>query len=1087
MDSLLEKYGWNDLLSHSNFSFLIGASHPHELLTRACELGYSSLGLCDFNGVYGLARAYRCELKLKKEGCLNIPKLIYGAEVNLAHDHHLPIILQDNLCLFAKNARGYAQLCSMLSTMHEVKKHDVSLPLKELLKCDSRCFVAIQPMRGVVRQNDEAMFFRRCETLKEHFGDNFYLTVSRHLNPSEDKWIPRVLSAAQRYQVPLLLSQDSFFHKIQRKPISDAVQAMRLNKTLSESVSHMFVNRERCLHDLNVVRTRYGKLPCYKQALMNSYELTQSFQFSFSELRYQYPKEMIPEGYTAQSYLEQLSWKTAQKIYGELLPQKVEESIYSELELIHKLGFADYFLTVWDIVRWARSQDILCQGRGSAANSAVCYVLGITSVNPSNFDLLFERFMSAERGDPPDIDVDFEHERREEVIQYIYRRYGRNRAAMVANVITFRTRGAFRFTGKALGISEQVLSQATKIIESFYYRKVESQDQLGEIAKELETSFPKEKVEWKLWVHLANSIRGFPRHLGIHSGGFMISQTPITALCATEAATMEGRSVIQWCKDDVEALGFFKIDVLALGMLTAIRKTFELINKHYNKELTLANVPQEDAATYNMIQKADTVGVFQIESRAQMTMLPRLRPKTFYDLVVEVAIIRPGPIQGGLIHPYLKRRHGLEPVTFPNEKIKKILSRTLGIPIFQEQVMRIAMEVGGFTGGEADELRRHISAWQIKGALDPYMGKLATGMRRNGLSDEFIATIIGQMKAFADYGFPESHAASFAFLAYVSSYLKCHFPTAFFTALLNSQPMGFYSPHSLIQTAKHQGIAILPVCVQKSDWDTTMEALVDEAGNKTYGIRLGMRLVNSLAESVGERIIQSRASEKFADLEDFLVRTPLFRHELVTLAGAGAFESFGYGRRSALWISEAAPFCKILEDEEALPPFRPESESERIDADLKATGTTLARHPSAMIKSRYWSYSLSSSRVKLARELGGLIRNQIVAVFGMVIVKQAPPQAKGMVFFTMEDESGFLNLAFSPQVYRRYHEICDGQPFLCVEGRLQKEQEYQSIMVKKVFIPKEQKAPVVPIEARDFRHLSERVWRARAGVAGKRS
>ncbi|MEM7565447.1 MAG: error-prone DNA polymerase, partial [Pseudomonadota bacterium] len=549
----------------------------------------------------------------------------------------------------------------------------------------------------------------------------------------------------------------------------------------------------------------YRVIPEYQRALALSEELNQCCEFDLSQLGYQYPKEMIPTGLDAQGYLWQLVQNGLSQRFGATPPDKLIKQIDHEMDLIGKLQFADYFLTVWDIVSWAREQKILCQGRGSAANSSVCFLLGITSVNPDQFDLLFERFVSMERGDPPDIDVDFEHERREEVIQYIYRRYGRDRSAMVANVITFRGKGALRSVGKALGVPDPLLHQMSKIASSRYFRGAGTENIVMALKQDYEEANPDAtRVSWKLWMQLSEMLHGFPRHLGIHSGGFMLADKPLNCLLPQEPATMEGRSVIQWCKEDIEALGFFKIDVLSLGMLSAIRKCFDYVDLYYDQKFTLDRIPDDDSATYQMIQKADTVGTFQIESRAQMSMLPRLKPACFYDLVIEVAIIRPGPIQGKVIHPYLARREGLEPVTYPDERLRPILKRTLGIAIFQEQAMRIAIAVGNFSAGEANELRKKIGAWGIKDFnrdLHPLLVKLEKGMQENGIAPEFAEQIIGQMKGFAEYGFPESHAVSFSLIAYASCFLKCHFPAAFYISVLNSQPMGFYSPHALLQAA----------------------------------------------------------------------------------------------------------------------------------------------------------------------------------------------------------------------------------------------------------------------------------------------
>ena len=662
-------------------------------------------------------------------------------------------------------------------------------------------------------------------------------------------------------------------------------------------------------------------------------------------------------------------------------------------------------------------------------------MLRITAVDPTSFDLLFERFLSLERGDPPDIDVDFEHERREEVIQYIYQRYGRVRAAMVANVITFRTRGAIRSVGKALGISDSVLSHISNV-------KKCSDKSLPDIPD-------KHELPWKLWQTLTDKLVGFPRHMGLHSGGFIISQHELNQIVPQEPATMVDRTVIQWAKDDVESLGLFKIDVLALGMLTAIRKAFKLVQDHYQNDISLTAIPADDPDTYSMIQAAETVGTFQIESRAQMSMLPRLRPKSFYDLVVQIGIIRPGPIQGGLIHPYLKRRHGIEPVSYPHPKLIPILKRTMGVPIFQEQVMRIAMAVGDFTPGEADQLRKQVGAWSLNKDLGDFVEKFARGMRRNGIKEVHIDQLIGHLKGFANYGFPESHSASFALLAYASSYLKCHYQEAFYVALLNSQPMGFYSPHALLQSAKREGSTIKPISLNQSHWDVTIEA--DEPGVRA--IRLGFRLVHGLSKQGAEKLISYReAHGSWTNVHMFLKDCPLHRGDLTALVASNALAELGIGRQEALWLATAVPIAPILDNEEqiALPQ---EDSLQQVDRDFAAFGTTLGQHPTEVMRQRFWSYPLAENDVKTSKMISRLPNNSMVIVFGMVLVRQQPPTAKGMVFFTLEDQTGYINLVFTPQKAEIFKSIIDRHGFLCAQGRLQVEGRGHSVLVQTVYSP----------------------------------
>ncbi|MCP3689125.1 MAG: DNA polymerase III subunit alpha, partial [Gammaproteobacteria bacterium] len=1044
-------HGFHEWLCKTNFSFLQGASHPRDLVERANTLGYQSLCINDFDGGYGLARCYRELDYLKKQGQHRGLKLNYGAEIHLTEDHHLPVLLQHTLVLVARDQAGYRNLNRLLSYAHRDGKNNANVPLEYLLNSDVSGLVAIQPMRGLIRAVQNPIQYAELKSL---FKGDYFLAISRHLHPAEDRWIKPTLEIARQYALPYILSQDVFMHNRKQKSMSDLLQAIRTNQVLEDSQAYMLPNSERCLHGQSELQRLFHDIPHYRRALAVSSELNQSCVFDLDQLSYHYPKEMIPSGLDAQTYLCQLVEQGMHERIGAHPAAKIRQQIEHELVLIAQLEFADYFLTVWDIVCWARAQDILCQGRGSAANSAVCFVLGITSVNPNQFDLLFERFISMERGDPPDIDVDFEHERREEVIQYIYRRYGRERAAMVANVITFRGKGALRAVGKALGVHDKLLSKVSKIASSRYFRGTGAENIVLALKQDYQQQNPGDKtISWQLWMQLSEQLHGFPRHLGIHSGGFILADKPLHCLLAQEPASMAGRSVIQWCKDDIEALGFFKIDVLSLGMLSAIRKCFAYVDYYYGKTLQLHNIPDDDKATYAMIQKADTVGTFQIESRAQMSMLPRLKPACFYDLVIEVAIIRPGPIQGKVIHPFLARREGLEPVTYPDKRLEPILRRTLGIAIFQEQAMRIAIAVGNFSAGEANELRKNIGAWGIKDFerdLNPILQKLELGMQQNGIKPEFAEQILGQMKGFAEYGFPESHAVSFSLIAYASCFLKCHYPAAFYISVLNSQPMGFYSPHALLQSARREGVKLLPLDLNRSDWDHKLEKTGPQ---QSYAIRLGLRLINGLSNSSAELLLQIRQQRGgWQNLQEFAEDTSLPRDDMTALAATDVFKHFGCQRSDALWQAEAAPYLNSVDFQEDTIDWLPEAALERIQKDFKAFKTSLGDHPVAVIKKQQWPYLLNVDKLVLSCALINLPAATDVFVFGMVLVKQSPGSAKGMVFVTLEDEQGFLNLAFTPQVYTRFYQQVDQQPYLCVVGKLQRVNESHSILVKRVFI-----------------------------------
>lgn len=1077
---------WHEWICHTNFSFLLGASHPYELVYRAANLGYHGLGICDLDGVYGIARSYR-ELKELKEKENSLPlRLYYGAEIHLEKDHTLPVYFQNTLVLYARSHRGYFNLCRLLTYSHRDGKENATVPLEYLLAADVEDLVAIQPMRGLIRReegNDPAFLQNHFGKLKEHFAKQFYFAVSRHLNNVEDKWISPTLQLASKLNLPILPSQDVYFATAADKDISDLLHGIRLNKTLDEVSDQLFVNSKRCLHSLPALRKIYGDIPGIEIALRNSLELAETFAFDLDELTYHYPKEMIPDEYDAQQYLEYLVWEAAEKKYGNPLPDKVSDLLGHELNLVKQLKFADYFLTVWDIVCWARSQDILCQGRGSAANSAICYTLGITAINPDKFDLLFERFISVERGDPPDIDVDFENSRREEVIQYIYERYGRQKAAMVCNVITFKSKGAIRFAGKALGIPGAMIDRASKLRGLISFRGSTIEETITGVKQEFEENgLPLEVSDhvWQVWADMSQRILHFPKHLGIHSGGFMLAEREIDWLVPQEPATMDGRTVIQWCKEDIEALGFFKIDMLALGMLTAIRKCFELLNDHYGLKVTLDNIPADDRATYDMIQRADTTGVFQIESTAQMSSLPTLQPANFYDLVVQVAIIRPGPILAGVKHPFLRRRNGLEAVTYAHPKLEPILKRTYGTIIFQEQLMRVAMAIGNFSPGEANEIRKNIGSFSTKGKIDKWVGKLIQGMIDNGVSKAFINEVIQQIKGFASYGFPESHAASFALLAYASSFLKCHFPGAFFTSVLNSQPMGFYQPDTLIKTARRCGVRILPICINRSEWDTILELVSWESGQAEYGMRLGFRLVKGLSETGMHKLLERRNQMGvWHSMAEFLEGNYLSRPDLSALAASNAFSTFGIKRKDAIWMAEAAPYQtpntpkgysqpSVPEYEVAEPDvvFSTESEIESVEADYRATGTSLGRHLSRLIREQAWVYQIPQDQVVSSNRIMQCQPERFIPVFGMVQVRQSPGTARKMLFVTLEDEYGTIPLVVRPNIYRRYRHLIEGQAFLCVLGRLQVEGNGFSLLVSQVFGPQQRKADVVQVQRR---------------------
>lgn len=1063
---------WHEWTCHTNFSFLTGASHPEAMVERAVELGYSSLGITDYDGVYGIVRAYRelCKIQKEKPG-VNL-KLHYGVEFHLKKDHHRPIVLQDTLILQALNHQGYFQLCELSSYAHRAGKTEANLPIEYLLQHPVQGLVAMQPMRGIWRDTpiSEKDIENRLKRLKKHFTDGFYILISRHLQALEDQWIPQALAMASRLEIPVLFTQDVFFSTPEEKDVCDLLQAIRLNQPLDNIPEHLFVNSRRCLHSQPALEKIYSQLPYYREAVQNARELACRFDFDLSSLRYHYPKEMIPAGFHAQSFLEKLVWEKAPLLYPQGVPEKMIHLLKKELNLVEHLNFADYFLTVWDIVSWARRQDILCQGRGSAANSAICYILGITSVNPNQFDLLFERFISVERGDPPDIDVDFENARREEVIQYIYERYGRKRAAMVANVITLRRKGSLRFSGRALGIPDELITRVTRRLRSLAYRTRPPYEVFQQIRSELEsgnTLLP--EFTWNLWFRMAEKIRGFPRHMGIHSGGFILSDSSLSRLVPQEPATMAGRTVIQWSKDDIEALMFFKIDILALGMLTVIQKTFQLIQQHYGKIIHLNQIPADDPKTYTMIQQADTVGVFQIESPAQRASLPAMQPKHFYELVIQVAIIRPGPILAGVKHPYLRRRSGQEAITYPHPGLKPILERTFGTIIFQEQLMRVAMLVGNFTAGEANEIRKTIGSFNSKLDASEWIGKLVEGMLSNGFQHDFIKEVLLQIQGFASYGFPESHAASFALLAYASSWLKCHYPAAFFTALLNSQPMGFYQPDTLIKTAEQCGVSFLPLDINLSDWDHTLEQ-----GKDSRCIRLGLRLIKGISKSNMESCLQLRKQQgQWKSLSQLESAGILNQKELSALASANALSGLDPVRRQTIWQVErknqiSTPSQPELPTHFELPEhsvlFPEETELESVETDYMATGTSLGKHLALLLKETAWNYPVSTKHITVSNQLPLLHDKSSTTVFGIVLVRQSPGTAKKMLFVTLEDEGGTVQVVIRPDVYRQYHHIIDRHSFLCIRGIWQNTNQASSLMATHVLNSQTDQAEIIPWE-----------------------
>jgi error-prone DNA polymerase len=954
-----------ELHALSNFSFLRGASHPEELVSRAHALGYKALALTDECSFAGSVRAH---FAAKECGL----KLIHGTELTVEGAE---------LVLLATDRQSYGAISSLITTgRRRSKKGSYALARADLELVEKANALALW-----VPGDDVSA----ASWLAERFASRAWIAVELHCGPNDRAKLHGLQQLGKQTGLPLVAAGDVHLHLRSRKRLHDVLTAIRLGKPVAQCGQALHPNAERSLR----LRMRLAQLyPA--ELLAETLDIAERCDFSLQSLKYEYPAELVPAEHTPASWLAKLTEDGLRRRFPGGVEPKVREMVRHELALIAELGYEPFFLTVEDLVRYARSKDILCQGRGSAANSVVCYALGITEVDPARMSMLFERFVSRERNEPPDIDVDFEHQRREEVIQYVYQKYGRHRAALAATVICYRPKSAVRDVGKALGVPADEVDRMAK---SFAF---------------WDQAIPPANT----WMHFAQQLRGFPRHLSQHPGGFVISRGPLAELVPIENAAMPERTVIQWDKDDLEALGLLKVDVLGLGMLSAIRRALAFVG------IPMHQVPPEDPRVYAMIQKADTIGVFQIESRAQMSMLPRLKPREYYDLVIEVAIVRPGPIQGGMVHPYLRRRRKEEPATYPSPAVEQVLGRTLGVPIFQEQVMQLAMVAAGFTPGEADRLRRSMAAWKKRGGLEHFEGKLKEGMMRHGYSAEFADGLYRQILGFGEYGFPESHAASFALLVYVSSWLKCHHPAAFCAALLNSQPMGFYAPSQLVQDARRHGVEVRPPEVNASEWDCTLEA---------GALRLGLRMVGGLSEAAGKKLAAGKPYASAFDLG-------LNRKDLRALAAAGALQSLAGHRRLAHWAAAGAARRAPLDAPvlEALPVLAPASEGAEIVADYASLGLTLGRHPLALLRPRLRKLGLLQSE-----KMHELPHGSTARVAGLVTCRQRPDTASGVVFVTLEDETGNINVVVWNRLVERQRRELLGARLLGVHGSIERDGE----------------------------------------------
>jgi error-prone DNA polymerase len=994
--------GYAELHCISSFSFLRGASQPQELVRQANELCYTAIAITDECTLAGMVRAHVAARDAEMQ-------LIVGSEFRLDDGGHV--------VLLAMNRDGYGNLSEIVSLGR------TRAPKGEYrsLKADfafgvENCILLIVP--------DHKTTASDVQWWAERFKDHCWIAVELLQGPDDQAWLVRMRELSQSTGLPLVASGDVHMHIADRKPLQDVVTAVRLGKTVNELGRDAFPNNERHLRE----RSRLAEL-YPPDMLAATVKIAKQCCFSMAELGYYYPPELVPEGETPASHLRNLTEQGLQYRYPQGTPPHVRTIVEKELALIEEKRFEAFFLTVHEIVVFARSQHILCQGRGSAANSVVCYALRITEVDPSQFEVLFERFISRERNEEPDIDVDFEHQRREEVIQHIYEKYGRHRTAIAATVIAYRRKSALRDVGKAMGLSLDQVNRLSQTL-AWWDRSIDMDERLREAGFD-----PRNPLLQQI-VMLAMALRGFPRHLSQHVGGFVIAADKLARMVPIQNAAMENRSVIEWDKDDLEALGLLKVDVLALGMLTAIRRTFDALHRYdpSQERMTLASIPKEDDATYKMIQDADTIGVFQIESRAQMSMLPRLKPKVFYDLVIEVAIVRPGPIQGGMVHPYLRRRNGVEPVDYPKEEIKAVLKRTLGVPIFQEQVMKLAEVAAGFTPGEADMLRRAMAAWKHTGDLGPFRDKLFSGMLERGYQPEYIERIYKQIQGFGEYGFPESHAASFALLAYDSAWLKRHHPAAFACGLLNSYPMGFYSPSQIVQDIARHDVEVLPVDVTISDYETILE----RGSDGRPAVRLGLHMVASLAKEDGKRIAAANQESVFTSIEDAANRARLDARALQALASAEAFRSISSHRRDAHWqalgIEQGTVLMPKRSGDKAQADLIRLKEGENILEDYRSVGLSLRRHPMAVLRPRFKNHVT-------ATQLRNLKPGRMVRATGIVTGRQRPGTASGVVFVTLEDETGNINVVvWSSLVDKQRRELL-GSKLMTVHGKLEREGE----------------------------------------------
>ncbi len=1028
----------------THFSFLEGASSPEELVYEAHGYGLSHVAITDRDGLYGVVAAFT---EAKRLGL----HLVVGSELSLDDGSHL--------VLLCRTRDGYRNLTRLITHGRTHSPKGTSSVSWTDLAQHAAGNIAL----WVAGFED---YPHNAALLADVFKDDAFIAVSRHRRPEDPEREARAREIATHYGLSVVAAPEVLYHHPSRRLLQDTLTSIRHGVTLEAAGTRVKPNAEFSLASPAAVSHLYRDAP---ELLTRSIEIAEACTFDLSELEYRYPSESLPGGYTTSARLRELSYRGASERYTGDIPQNVRRQLERELSIIDELDYCGYFLTMWEIVDYCRRNGILCQGRGSAANSVVCYCLGITAIDPVRMNLLFERFISKERAEPPDIDLDIEHRRREEVIQHVYEKYGRSHAAMVANIIRYRLKSAVRDVGKALGISEVSLDRLAKLVSNREGNFETALQQAG-IDEESHLSH--------VFRRLVEEIQDTPRHLSIHPGGFLLGSEPVHDIVPVENATMEDRTVIQWDKRDVEAMGLFKVDLLGLGALTHLDYAFRLIQKHLGTTISMAGIPPRDAGVFRMISRADTVGVFQLESRAQMAMLPRLQPKEFYDIVIEVSIVRPGPITGGMVHPYLRRRSGEEAVEYPHPKLESVLKKTLGVPLFQEQVMRIAVIAADYTPGEADQLRRDMAAWRKSGRIEAHRDTLISRMTSNGIKEEFAERVFDQIRGFGEYGFPESHAASFAFIAYCTAWVKHHYPAVFACALLNAWPMGFYAPSTIVEDARRHGVEVLPVSVVESNWECTLVPAASSGGGDgkrrdgRWAVRMGLRYVKGLGKGEWERIASARR-KKATDLEGFLRHARLSEDVKQNLSQAGAFRGFGVDRRSALWEAskrgqqqhgkrENDGWVRLLDDAHSRPQFARLSDYETIAWDYGFSYHSTAGHPMEPHREE-----LAAQGFPDARDLGRMPDGRIVSYVGLVICRQRPATASGTLFMTLEDETGFVNLIIWKTVYERYRTLLLTTPLLGARGKLHSQEGTLHVMVEEMWKPRLNHEPTT-VHSRDF-------------------